>query len=284
MKPRPKKTDLLENQKNPMLILRGLIVALGGFIFIFLPGAFVAILGRRNLRAENSLLLWGMGVLVVTLFLAIFLTTLLRMIIFGERAPESGMLYVFLFLGSLVAAIFLECGKYLLLRFRQIPTARLLGSGITLGFGIGLLTNVYQGISLIGAGFRLVLGDTSTSDLARIASQAWFDIILGLLALNVYRIALVAISAALGGLVAYALIEGRQRWLWLAVLINTASAWSYSAIGQALGNENLVANIIVLLYQGILAALAVLWLMRQSPDTSSLTENKRTSKSMEGKP
>ena len=185
-----------------MLILRGLIVALGGFIFIFLPGAFISILGRRNLRAETSLLLWGMGILVVTLFPAIFLTTLLRMIIFGQGAPESGMLYAFLFLGSLMAAVFLECGKYLLLRFRQIPAAKLLSSGIMLGLGIGLLTNVYQGFSLIGAGFRLVLGDTSTADLAKVASQAWLDLIFGLLALNVYRIALVAISAALGGLVA----------------------------------------------------------------------------------
>jgi hypothetical protein len=255
-----------------MLILRGLIVALGGFVFIFLPGTFISILSRRNMRFETSLLLWGMGVLVVTLFPAIFLTSLLRMIILGEHAPEGGILYTFLFLGSLSAAIFLESGKYLLLRFRQIPTAKLLGSGIMIGIGIGLLTNVYQGISLVGAGFRLVLGDTSTPDFAKIASQAWFDLVLGLITLNVYRIASVAISAVLGGLVAYALIEGRQRWLWLAVLINTVSAWSHSAIGQALGNESLVANIIVLLYQGILAVLAMLWLMRQSPDASGPLE------------
>jgi len=191
---------------------------------------------------------------------------------------------VFLFLGSLVAAIFLEGGKYLLLRLRQIPTAKLLGNGIMLGIGVSLLTNIYQGISMVGAGFRLVLGDTSTPDLAKIASQAWLDLILGLLALNVYRIALVAISAALGGLVAYALINGRLRWLWLAVLINTVSAWSYSAIGQALGNDSLVANVIVLFYQGVLAVLAMLWLMRQVSDEPHPPEKKRVSKPVEGKP
>lgn len=266
-----------------MLILRGLIVALGGFVFIFLPGAFISILARRNLRLETNLLLWGMGVLVVTLFPAIFLTSLLRMMIFGERVLEGGLLYTFLFLGSLIAAVFLEGGKYLLLRLRQIPITKLLGCGIMLGIGVGLLTNVYQGISLVGAGFRLALGDTSTPDLAKIASQAWFDLIMGLAALNVYRIALVAISAALGGLVAHALIERRQRWLWLAVLINAVSAWSYSAIGQALGNDSLVANIIVLLYQGILAVLAVFWLIRQPPDSPRPPEKKRASKNMEGK-
>jgi len=267
-----------------MLIFRGLIVALGGFVFIFLPGAFISILNRRKLRLETNLLLWGIGVLVVTLFPAIFLTSLLRMIILGEGAPEGGMLYVFLFLGSLIAAVFLEGGKYLLLRWRRASTVNLLSSGIMLGIGASLLNNIYQGFSLIGAGFRLVLGDTSTLDLAKIASQTWLDLILGLVTLNVYRIALVVISAALGGLVAYALIEGRQRWLWLAVLINTVSAWSYSAIGQALGNESLTANTIMLLYQGILAVLAMFWLMRQSPDLSGKLEKKRTSKSLEGEP
>jgi hypothetical protein len=256
-----------------MLILRGFIVAFGGFVFIFLPGAFISILSRRNLRFEMSLLLWGMGILAVTLFPAIFLTSLMRMIIFGKLAPEGGMLYVFLLIGSLLAALFLEGGKYLFLRWRQTPTESLLGSGILLGLGVGLLTNVYQGISLVGAGFRLVLGDTSTPDLAKIASQAWFDLILGLVALNVYRIALVAISAALGGLVAYALINGRKRWLWLAVFINTVFAWSYSAIGLALGNDSLTANVIMFIYQGILAVLSLRWLMRQTPASNRSHKN-----------
>jgi hypothetical protein len=265
-----------------MIILRGLIVAIGGFVFIFLPGAFISVLTRRNLRFETNLLLWGMGVLVVTLFPAIFLTSLLRMMIFGQHVPEASMLYVFLFLGSMIAAVFLEGGKYLVLRWRQISTAKLLGNGIMLGIGVGLLTNVYQGISLVGAGFRLVLGDLSTPDLVKIASQAWLDLILGLVALNVYRIALVAISAALGGLVANALINGRLRWLWLAILINTVSAGSYSAIGLALGNDSIIANAIVFLYQGVLAVLAVLWLMRQAPDLPRLPDKNKVRNS-EGK-
>jgi hypothetical protein len=157
-----------------------------------------------------------------------------------------------------------------------------LGNGIMLGIGVGLLTNVYQGISLVGAGFRLVLGDLSTPDLVKIASQAWLDLILGLVALNVYRIALVAISAALGGLVANALINGRLRWLWLAILINTVSAGSYSAIGLALGNDSIIANAIVFLYQGVLAVLAVLWLMRQAPDLPRLPDKNKVRNS-EGK-
>lgn len=248
-----------------MLILRGLIVALAGFSFIFLPGAIVSFPSRRGLHFEPNILLWGMGVLFVGLFPAYFLTSLLRMVLFGDRFPESTMLLAFSFLASLVAAVFIEVGKYLVLRWRLIPPPRLLGSGIMLGIGVGLLTNVFQGISLVSAGFRLALGDHSAPDLAGIASQAWTDLILSLLALNIYRIAVVSLSAALGGLVAQALLRARLRWLWVAVLINAVAAWSYSAIGAGLGNDSLGAIVAALVYQGVVAGFALYWLIRQAP-------------------
>jgi hypothetical protein len=247
-----------------MLILRGLVVALGGFTFIFLPGVMISALTRRNLRFDTNLLLWGMGVLVVTLFPALFLTSLLRITIFGVRTPGPAMLYVFALLGSLIAALFLEVGKYLLLRWRNTPPPNLLDSGILIGLGVGLLTNVFQGLSLVGAGFRLALGDTSIPDLATIASQPWAELLVGLLALNVYRIALVAISACTGALVAQALLYKQKRRLWLAVLISAVTAWSYNAIGLALGETGLAANLVVLLYEAVLAALALYWLIQQT--------------------
>lgn len=258
-----------------MLILRGLIVALGGFVFIFLPGAIVALVTRRDIRFEISLLLWGMGLLVVTLFPALFLTNLLRLFLFGEQGPESAMLYVFALAGSVIAAIFLEVGKYLLLRWRRIEPPKLLENGILIGLGVGLLTNVFQGISLVGAGLRLVFGDTSTPDLAQIASQAWLNLIAGLVSLNVYRIALVALSAALGGLVARALLNRQLRWLWLAIVINALAAWSYNAIGLALGTDSLAASLVGLVYQGIVAALALYWLTRQIPQAPAQVDVKK---------
>jgi hypothetical protein len=248
-----------------MLILRGLVVAFGGFVFIFLPGVLISALTRRSLRFDTNLLLWGMGALVVTLFPALFVTSLLRILIFGESAPGTGMLYFFALLGSLIAALFLEGGKYLLLRLRNIPPPQLLDSGILIGLGVGLLTNVFQGISLVGAGFRLALGDSSLPGLTTIASQAWGELLAGLVALNAYRIALVAVSACTGALVAQALLYKQQRWLWLAVLINAVTAWSYNAIGLALGKTSLTANLVVIAYQAVLGALALYWLIRQIP-------------------
>jgi hypothetical protein len=246
-----------------MLILRGLLVAFAGFAFIFLPGAIISIPTRRGLRFESNNLLWGMAVLVVGLFPAMFLTSLVRMIIFGERFPESATLAGFSLVASLIAALFIEGGIYLVLRLRKIPPSALLSAGIMLGLGVGLLTNVFQGISLVGGGFRLVFGDTATPDLARLASQPWFDLVLSLLALNTYRIAAVALSAALGGLVARTLVQAQPRWFWLAVLIQAIAAWSYSAIGAALGNDTRLGLVAALVLEAAVAALALYWLTRQ---------------------
>jgi hypothetical protein len=248
-----------------MLVVRGLVVALGGFAFVFLPGAVIAVLTRRDLRFETTLLLWGMGLLVVTLFPAYFVTSLLRMIVLGERTPGPTGQMVVALLGSVLAALFLEGGQYLLLRWRRIPEDDLFNSGVMIGLGIGLLTNVFQGLGLIGSGMRLLFGDTSTPDLAAIAAQAWPALLTNLLALNVYRIALVAIGAALGGLVARALITTRARWLWLAVALGAAATWSYTAIGLSLGSDSLAGSVVVIVYEGLLAALALFWLTRQTP-------------------
>jgi hypothetical protein len=246
-----------------MLIIRGLTVAFSGFAFIFLPGIIVSLLTRRGLRFDAKLLLWGMAVLVVTLFPAYFITILLRLMIFGESMPQSAIQYAFVFLASLITALFLEGGKYLLLRMLKVSIPELPVSGIWVGLGVGLLTNVFQGISLVGAGFRLVLGDTSMPDLAKIAAQVWGDLLVNLVFLNIYRIVLVAVGAMLGWFVAQTLVNGQKRWFWLAVCINTVTAWSYSAIGLALQKQTLTANIVNSIYQAILAALALYWLIRQ---------------------
>jgi hypothetical protein len=248
-----------------MLILRGLIIALAGFGFIFLPGIILSLPPRRGLSFEPNILLWGMGVLLLGLFPAFFLTSLLRMVIFGGRFPEAAAGSAFSFVASLVAALFLEVGKYLVLRWRRIPAPRLVGSGIMLGIGAGLLTNVFQGISLVSAGFRLAIGDQSAPELAGVASQPWLELVLSLLGLNIYRLAVVSLSAALGGLVALAILRARQLWLWGAVLINAAAAWAYSAIGASLGNQTLPAILAVLLYQAALAGLALYWISRRAP-------------------
>jgi len=245
-----------------MHIARALIVAISGLTFIFLPGLVVAAVTRRDLRAVPGILLWGIGVMIVTLFPALFLTSLLRFVIIGDRLPTPGMPYVIAFLGTMLAALFLEWGTYLLLRWRKIERAALTDSGLMAGLGIGLVTQVFQGMALVSAGFRMLLGDTSASDLAAIAAQSWPSLLTSLAALNVYRLALVALSAVMGSLVARALVFQRTRWVWLAVAIAGVSAWGYNAIGLALGSDSLAGGLAVIGYEGLLAALTLVWLKR----------------------
>lgn len=262
-----------------ILILRGLIIVISGFLFIFLPGTMISLLTRRSLHFSSNLLLWGMGVMVVALIPALFLTSALRVLILGNRVAGLNQLLLFTLLGSLISALFLEGGKYLFLRWRKISTELLLGSGIMLGFGVGLLTNVFQGISMVGAGLRLTFGDTAQPELAQMASQPWINLLTSMAALNIYRIALVAVSAVLGGLVARALITHQQRWLWLAVLINAAAAWGYTGIGLVIGNDSLAGNLVAILFEGILAVLAIRALLGLVPagsvslDTRKLPKN-----------
>ncbi len=248
-----------------MLILRGLVLTTGGFLFIFLPGLIISLLTRRSLRFDTNQLLWGMGVMVVTLFPAMFLTSILRVLLLGNQVAGLAALLQFALLGSLIEAFFLEGGIYLLMRWRHVPPEKLAGTGILLGFGVGLLINVFQGFSLVGAGIRLAFGDVSMPDLARVASQSWTDLLASLMAMNVYRIALVAVSAVLGALVARALLTTRKGWFWLAVAFNTALAWSYTAIGLVLGTESLAANLVVIIFEAIVAGFAIWWLIRQVP-------------------
>src|SRR5689334_7947052 len=154
-----------------MLILRGLLVASGGMAFVFLPGAVIAMLTRRDLRFESSLLLWGMGILIVTLFPALFLASMLRLILFGKGDLSQPLLYVNALIGSAILALFLEGGKYLFLKIRKIEPDRLLESGMMIGLGIGVLIDVFHGINLMGSGFWLILGDTSNPDLVATANQ-----------------------------------------------------------------------------------------------------------------
>ncbi len=247
-----------------MLFLRGLVVALSGVIFIFLPGSAVALIHRRGIAYERMLLLWGMAVLVVAFLPANFLISLGRQIALTGREAGPATPYLVALAGSLLTALFIEGAKYLLLRWRKVPPEALLAAGVMVGLGVGLLTKVFQGFILLGAGIRLLLGDTSTAELAAIAAQGWPSLIVNLLALITDRVALVMVSAALGALVALALHSGQVRWLWLAVAVNAAFNWVYTAIGLSLGTDNLTANLLVIGYESLLATLAFYWLGGQA--------------------
>jgi len=66
----------------------------------------------------------------------------------------------------------------------------------------------------------------------------------------------------MGSLVGRAVVVGRTRWVWLAVWIAGVSGWVYNAIGLALGSDSMTGGLVVIAYGSLLAALALVWLVR----------------------
>ncbi len=246
-----------------MLIVRGVVTIIGGLVFIFLPGALISYLTRRDMRFGSNLLLWAIG-LIILVFPAQFLSTLIRLIIVGDQAPQGALVYVFTLVTSAITAMFIEGGKYFLLRFRKVPTEHLIEGGLVVGMGVGLMFNIFAGIGLVGTGISLILGDTSMPDFARIAAQDWPSLVANLFALVTYRVGLVALSTALGVLAARALIDARMGWLWLATAVSALISFLQASIGLTLGSESLTTSLVVIVYGAALAGLALRWLFRNA--------------------
>lgn len=257
-----------------MLILRGLVTVIGGLAFIFLPGALISYLTRRDMRFGSNLLLWAIALIILT-FPAYFLSTLIRLIAIGDQAPQGAMVYIFTLVTSLLVAMFIEGGKYLLLRFRKVPADHLVEGGLVVGLGVGLMVNVLAGIGLVGTGISLIFGDTNMPDFARITAQGWPNLVANLVALVTFRVGLVALSTALGVLAARALIEARLSWLWLAMATSALVSFVQASIGLALGSESLVTSLVIIVYGTVLAALAMRWLFKNALAAPPAEEKKK---------
>ncbi len=247
-----------------MLALRGVIIILGGLVFMFLPGVFISLSSQRGFKYNRSMLLWGMALLGLTLP-ANYLTVLLGYAWAGNS--ESGLIenIAIAMLGSLIAALFVHTAQYLILRSRSKIKENLLGNGVMIGLGFGLLNKVFLGFILTGIGMRLLFGDTVTADLGQISVQPWPSMVTSLVALITDRVALVLVYGALGVFVARAIIEKNMRWFWIAVGANTAFATAYASISLSLDMNALPANLLVILYEGLLAIGVLRWLFKQSP-------------------
>ncbi len=258
------------------MILRGLLIAASGFLFIFSPGLPMSLLARRSPSFSRDIVYWGIGAWLVALLPSLFLQSLLRQILQNSPTPRglSGQPvdYALTLAGALLTALFVAGGMCLVLRFKRIEAATLPPNGLALGFGVGLITQVFTGLSLVGAGFRLMFGDTGTETLASLAQVSYLNLLLALLALILFRPALLAVSAARGVLVARALKE-RPSFFWLAVLVDAVFVWVILALQLALGGESpgqvLVGGIdpltsaVTIVYYLIAFGLAYGWLLTQ---------------------
>jgi hypothetical protein len=258
------------------VILRGLLIAAGGFLFIFSPGLPMSLLVRRSPSFNRDIVYWGIGAWPVALLPSLFLQSLLRQILQNSQTPRglSGqpMDYALTLAGALLTAFFVAGGMYLVLRFKRIEATTLPPNGLALGFGVGLIAQVFTGLSLVGAGFRLMFGDASTETLVSLAQVSYLNLLLALLALILFRPALLAVSAARGVLVARALNE-HPLFFWLAVLVDAVFVWAILALQLALGGESpgqvlvgdssALTSVMNIVYYVLAFGLAYRWLLTQ---------------------
>ena len=150
------------------MLLRALLVIASGFIFIFSPGLPMSLISRYSPEYKRDLVYWGIGVWLVSLIPGLFTQSLIRQIFYQEQtvAGYTGQLmdYSVTLINALISAFFLGLGILLVLKYKKKknPGDDTLINGLALGFGVGLVAQVFTGITLVGAGFKILFGDTGS--------------------------------------------------------------------------------------------------------------------------
>jgi len=118
------------------------------------------LLRRFGRGFPRELLYWGMGIWMVALIPTYFLQSLVRQAVQGGGSiitafrAEPGT-YALSLVNAVLAALLLVVGMAVYLRRKKLPEAERDEGGLTMGFGVGLIAQVFTGLSLVGAGFRL---------------------------------------------------------------------------------------------------------------------------------
>jgi len=268
------------------LLIRGVLIALSGFLFIFAPGLPMGLLRRFGRAFPREFLYWGMGIWLAVLIPTYFLQSLVRQFVQGAGSATTAFqaepgTYGMTLVHAVLAALLLVGGMAIYMLRKRLPEEERNEGGLTLGFGVGLIAQVFTGLSLVGAGFRLVYGDTTDATLTALAQSPMFDLLVALLAMILFRIALLTVSGVVGILVARA-VSGSPRTFWLAAAVYAVFSWLIVAAQLAIGGENpgailagqasLLTSAVTVIYYLVAIALAYAWLERtltQDPQASA---------------
>ncbi|MFB0534063.1 MAG: hypothetical protein ACETWR_03660 [Anaerolineae bacterium] len=258
-----------------MLIVRGLLLAADGFIFIFMPAMLLPVLLRRQPEVNRSFVWWGAGAFLVALLPALFLSSLARQVMQpGNHLAARALLAL---ISALVSGVLIVGAQYLLLRWRRPPVPVLPVTGLAVGLGVGIVTQVFTGFAHIGAGFRLLFGDTSTPELAALAAMPIGLFSLKLLAELMNRAVLFVVNGGLGYLVGRSLAE-RRGLLPLAMLLYAAFNLILPLIQLGLAEQEVLINGIAILVEGAIGGLALRWLLRIPPVEGKAPEKAKRKK------
>jgi len=207
------------------MLMRAMLVIASGFIFIFSPGLPMNLISRYSPDYKRDLVYWGIGAWLITTLINQFFSSILRQFMYRGDAvvgfTAKPMDFLFITLSAFISALLLGAGMLLILRFksRKQPQVDLTADGLALGFGAGLVAQVFTGITLVGAGFQVLFGNQSSNiTVDAIASSNALILFTSIITLILFRIALLTVSAAQGVLIARSIANKNGRF-WTGVLV-----------------------------------------------------------------
>ena len=245
--------------ESALLIIRGLLLAIDGFIFVFMPAVLLPVLLRRQPEVNRRVAWWGAGAFLVSLLPALFLSSLVRQIMQpGDRLAAQAL---FALISALINGVLVVGAQYLLLRWRKPELSMLPATGLVVGLGAGMVTHVFVGFAHIGAGLRLLFfRDTSTPELAALAAVPIGLFLLKLLAELMNRAVVFVVNGGLGYLVGRSL-AGRRGLLSLAMLLYAAFGFALQLIQLGLAEQEILASGASLLLATVVGGLVLRWLL-----------------------
>jgi len=243
------------------MVLKALLLCVQGFLFIFLPGVVMSIILRRTSEVDRGLIWWGAGGFLVALLPLNFIGSLLRQILAAARSSLLAQIAV----AALLAGLFVEGMKYLVLKYKGLAGEAVVPAGIAVGLGVGVITKVFTGLALVGIGMQLLFGNTSTPLLAQTAARSLPDLSLAAVVSLADRLALLMFNGALGAVVGRAILDKKQRLLLGAMLTHAAIELTYSAITIGLEGRGQLSTLTALAFDCVLVAAGWWWVQRQLP-------------------
>ncbi len=261
------------------MLIRALLVIASGFIFIFSPGLPMNLISRYSPEYKRDLVYWGIGTWIVSGIFSQFTRSLILPAIYRDQVISnySGkpLDFMVILLSAFLTALFLGIGMLIVLRFKKkkAPKDDVLINGLALGFGGGLIAQVFTGITLVGAGFQVLFGNIASNiTVSAIANSNLMMLLVSLIALIIFRISLLGVSAVQGVLTAQSLITKKGQF-WAGVITHTLFTAVILAI-QLLMGEGIPGQVtvgitptsvsaITSIYYLLSFAAAYVWLSKQ---------------------
>ena len=275
------------------MILKGLLVVISGFVFIFSSGIPMSMISRHRPDYKREALYWGMGIWAITFFVSTFLQNLIKQIITGGQAAAGSSSILSYLTGDVVTILLLQLGMMIFLKNRLGKNGDIESDGLALGFGIGVIAHVFTGLSEIGVGFSMLFnkmgssiaqGDAQAATIATITNASFSNLLVTSLSTIMFRVALLTVSATQGYLVASAIKRKNLRF-WAGALLYLSLTWGALLLEFALGEENFgqilgvtstLTSAIMLVFYSAVTYFTFRWLTNELQSSQPKNKSKRS--------